>query len=89
MIELGDEVKDSVTGVKGIATARCEFLHGCTRVGVQPPIGKDGKIPDSVYFDEPQLVIIKKAKVKVEAKHSPRERGGPMPSIPTRHRDPK
>lgn len=65
-ISLGDQVKDKVTGFKGIVTATTLFLNGCVRCAVQPPMGKDGKIPDSQYFDEPQLEILKKAKVKAE-----------------------
>lgn len=82
MINLGDEVKDSVSGFTGIAIGRSEFLNGCARVGVQPKVQKDGTLKDAVWFDEPQLTVLKKNKVKV----GPRNTGGPVPSVPTRNK---
>jgi hypothetical protein len=58
-IELGREVKCKVTGFKGIATSRTEYLNGCFRIGVQPRVEKDGKHPDAMYVDEPQLEYTK------------------------------
>lgn len=63
MINLGDEVKDVITGFKGIAVARHTYLQGCDRISVQPKINKDGEIPDVCAFDEPQLVVVKARKV--------------------------
>jgi len=57
-IELGMKVKDRVTGFTGIAMCRSTFLTGCDRIGVQPKAGKDGKMEDSRYFDEPSLDIV-------------------------------
>lgn len=81
-IELGSEVQDTVSGFKGIAMARSEFLFGCTRIGVQPKVGKDGKAIDPGWFDEPQLKVLKAPKIV----QTPEQRkvGGPMPAIPTR-----
>lgn len=76
LITLGDEVKDIVTGFQGIAIARCEWLHGCARVTVQPPIGKDGKVPESGTFDEMAIRIVKYAKVKGDSRIE--KTGGPQ-----------
>ena len=57
-IKLGQEVKDRVTGFKGIVIGRTEYLHGCLRLLVQPPLHKDKGLPDGVSFDEPDLEII-------------------------------
>ncbi len=57
-VELGQVVKDNISGFKGIAVCRCIWLHGCERIVVQPPIGKDGKLPETGCFDEPQLEIV-------------------------------
>jgi len=81
MTELGDQVKDSVSGFKGIAIGITLFLHGCTRVGVQPRITKDGKLPSAEWFDEPQLIKEKANAVKTGS----RDIGGPMISVPTRN----
>lgn len=84
-VKLGDEVRDRVTGFRGVVTSVTLFLNGCTRCGVQPPVGKDGKIPDNCGFDEPQLEILKVGKVASEnstlledAASPVRKTGGPM-----------
>lgn len=74
-INLGDEVKDGVSRFRGIAVGRYEYLNGCTRIGVQPRVGKDGKHPESCTFDEPQLTLIKAGVVRV----GPKDTGGPAP----------
>jgi len=74
-VNLGDEVKDSVSGFKGIAVAKHTYLQGCDRVSVQPSIDKEGKLPEAQTFDEPQLETIKQAKVKRQA--SSIDPGGP------------
>jgi len=58
MIQLGEKVKDTVSGFEGIAVASHHYLQGCNRITVQPPVDKDGKLPDPQSFDEPQLVKV-------------------------------
>ena len=89
MIILGSKVRDVVSGFKGVAVARYQFLHGCTRYCVQPPIDNDGRIPDNQTFDEPQLKVT--AKPTTEMKKSINETlnvkaktGGPAPYTPSR-----
>lgn len=77
MIELGDEVQDTITGFKGTVVAITKWISGCDRINVQPRVGKDGKIPDSCAFDEPQVKVLKKKKAK-EGSH---KTGGPRPNI--------
>ena len=57
-LELGQIAKDKITGFQGILTARCEFLTGCNRYCIQPQDLRDGRIIDSIYFDEDQIQII-------------------------------
>lgn len=54
-IQLGDTVKDPVTGYSGIAAGRTTWLNGCVRIGVQAKM-RDGKVPELEWFDETQLV---------------------------------
>ena len=61
-IKLGQKVRDSITGMKGTAIARTEFLYGCVRIAVQPTELKDGAPVESVYIDEPQLEVVKNLK---------------------------
>ena len=66
-IILGEKVKDRITGLKGIAVARTEWMHGCVRIVVQPLELKDGRPVETCTFDEPDLDVIKpppKAKPK-------------------------
>lgn len=66
-ILLGQKVKDIVTGLEGIAVMRAEYLHGCARVGIQPPKDKEGKVPEWIDVDEPQIeVIVKKQILKTK-----------------------
>lgn len=34
MVELGDFVKDPISGFKGIAVSRHHYLHGCDRISI-------------------------------------------------------
>lgn len=64
MIKLGSEVKDFITGFKGIAIARIVYLSGCIQIQVQAKGLKDGKIIKAEWIDEPQLVCMKEKKAK-------------------------
>ena len=74
-LRLGDTVRDKVSGFKGIAIARYSYLQGCDRFCLQPPVDKDGKLPDTANFDEPQLEVMSKQTVKKTADKS--NQGGP------------
>lgn len=55
IIELGQQVSDNVTGIKGVATGRAVYLNGCSRILIQPK-SKDGVVePASVWVDEKQV----------------------------------
>lgn len=72
-IQLGDKVKDSVSGFVGIVAAAHNYLNGCTRYTVQPAVGKAGTLPEAATFDEPQLVLVRSGVVKLGS----RAVGGP------------
>jgi len=74
MIKLGDEVKDKVTGLKGIVVSECLHLTGCKRFEVQPKVKKDGSYADGYWMDEIQLKVIHAGKFFGKAK---RKVGGP------------
>lgn len=75
-IELGREILDRVTKLKGIAVSRTTYLNGCVRVGLQPPLDKDGKVQDCFFIDEQQLDYTEN--VDHVLKQSEEKRGGPM-----------
>jgi len=74
-IQLGDEVRDPVSGHKGIAIAITSYMNGCDRVCVSGKL-KGEKIPE-FHFDEPQLEVIKRKKIKVERDEIRKKTGGP------------
>jgi hypothetical protein len=55
---LGQKVKDVVSGAEGIVVQITQYMYGCPRVGIQAPVGTDGKIPDTQDIDLPQLDIL-------------------------------
>jgi len=57
-MKLGDVVKDRISGFKGVATCRLEYLNGCVRWQVSPQELHEGKPVDSHYFDDEQLETI-------------------------------
>lgn len=65
-VQLGDLVKDKITGFQGVASSYTDFFHGCRRFGVQPQgVKKDGEgTHKAVSFDEPQLEILKRGLFK-------------------------
>lgn len=63
-IENGTTVKSNISGFKGMVTSRADHLNGCNRYFVSPPVDKEGKLPDGYWFDEDELVTVKKATLK-------------------------
>lgn len=58
LIQLGQKVRDVVSGATGIAVARCEWLYGCVRISIQMPQKADGEIPSLHTCDEDQLETV-------------------------------
>ena len=79
MIELGDRVKDKISGVRGVAIGVTFWLHGCKRWCIQPEESKDGKPAETITVDDPQLEVLKKAVFDCTA-YPPARRHGPMPT---------
>lgn len=91
-MELGDRVKDRITGFMGIVVARTKWLNGCTRITIQPETLKDGNPIETQCFDEPQLELIEPDAFKITygktgAQAPTSSLGGPRPS-PVRAKDP-
>ncbi len=57
-IILGSKVRDTVTGLTGIAVTRTEHLHKCDRCLVQPPCKDDGSIPPAYMIDGISLEVL-------------------------------
>jgi len=82
--EMRDEVKDVITGFKGVVIARTEWSNGCVRYTLMPKALKDGIPQDSVTIDEEQLVLVSKAKKKEVAPS-----GGERQNFTLNHMNPK
>jgi hypothetical protein len=72
-VELGDKVKDRITGFEGIATGRFTFLSGCLRIEITPMTLEKGKPIEPQVFDEQRVLPDGKSKVKT---------GGPLDGPP-------
>ena len=77
IVHLGDAVRDIVTGFKGTVIGVAEYLYGCRRLIVQPPVDKDGKYVEAVWVDEPQVKVLVSATVKPKAKQLKEQPAGP------------
>jgi len=73
---LGDIVKDTITGFEGVVTLRSQWLNNCNTYGVQPQELKDGIPQERQHFDQPQLKLI----TEKEHKES-RKTGGPTRTV--------
>ena len=81
-IKLGQKIRDSITGLEGMAVARTVYMYGCTRITMQLFDVKDGKPAEWVSFDEPQLTVLgdtEKVAVAEEASRTPKH--GPQPDV--------
>ena len=79
-VQLGDRVKDKISGLKGIVIGVTEWLYGCRRITVQPEEAKDGKPADAFTVDDPQCDVVDRAaiapavvKSKQTRSHGPRQ----------------
>jgi len=78
-IQLGDEVKDTITGFKGVAVIRHSYLQGCDRITIIGKSTTDKPDPPELSFDEPQLALIKAKKI---VGNGDTIKGGPARHIP-------
>ena len=54
-IELGNKVRDKVTGLEGIAMCKCIYLNGCIQYEVQPKVNDKGEMVKGLWVDLGQL----------------------------------
>lgn len=76
-IELGVKVKDSITGFKGIVTARAEYITGCKQYSLVPKAEKN-KAATAAWFDEDRLVDSVKKKAAKVPKGGPQQFAAPL-----------
>lgn len=86
-LKLGNQYKDSVTGVVGVATAYCMYLNGCISIEITPNKLKNGLPVGHSWVDIQQLIALKQKEKPVSKKtriHHYRGGGGPGNIPPAR-----
>lgn len=73
--QLGDEVKDKITGFKGIIRGRTQYLTGCNTYGLQNQKLNNQKPADWQWFDEDLLILVKEKKIVLNRREGD---GGPL-----------
>ena len=79
---LGDRLKDDLTGFEGICVYRTQWITNCNVYGLRPAsLDKDGNPRKTNQFDEPHISVVEEKAAPVENKT-----GGPTdsPSAPNR-----
>lgn len=54
---LGATFRDKITGFTGVAVGRVKYLSGCNQTLLVPPVGPDGSLRDSQWFDDQRLTL--------------------------------
>lgn len=63
IFNIGEDVKDKITGFTGIITVRLESMYRANQYGVLSKELKDSKPLDLIYFDEGRLERIMEDKI--------------------------
>lgn len=61
---MGDTVKDDITGIVGMCIGRAEHVNGCLQYTIQPPVDKEGKIPNPTSVDYQRIQLVGESKAK-------------------------
>ncbi len=78
-IQLGQMVKDQLTGFTGMATAKTVWSSGNVTISVEPKELKDGKPISSEAFDVHRLEIVTpEPEIPVSSNADPSKPGGPQ-----------
>lgn len=95
-IEMGDRVRDRISGYEGIVVGITDWMYGCRRPMVQSTgLNTDGKPIELQSFDEPQLELLEHAAIAPSLRdvaqlpdYVPARTGGPQPT-PARRPSPQ
>jgi len=87
-VRMGVEVKDRVTGLRGIITGKTEYINGCVQWLVKPPVDKDGKLVDGCWIDTIQLEVVSQGITEPETDNTTKDHvkegpGGPSTDAPS------
>lgn len=90
-VNLGDKVRDTITGMTGIAVVKSEHLNGCIHIAIEPTaLDKDGKTVVPEFFDIQRVEVLEPGAFQQHTHTEAPIPGGPGPTPPTpsslRHR---
>lgn len=83
-IVLGQRYRCIVSGFEGIATGKGEYLNGCVRVLLSPPVDKEGKYLEGEWIDSAQLEVVDTGILEKRGLSASRS-GGPQHDAPKRY----
>jgi len=90
-VELGDKVKDQISGFTGIVVGITKYITGCDRATIDPGCKKDGEMMCAEDIDVMTLKVTKKKAVvvndeNVKTKKAPAKKKGASYSTPGTNR---
>jgi len=69
--DLGDLLRDKITGLQGIATQKVDYVNGCVHYGITPKKEKkEIKQPETEYVDSACLELVKANAVNIKAEET-------------------
>jgi len=80
MFELGEVLRDIISGFQGVALGRTDYHTGCTHYGLCPQGLKDGRPIEWQWFDVTRLERVEGVEKIVKTPRTPT--GGPFPNAP-------
>lgn len=79
MFDLGEIVKDKITGFEGVVMGRTQYFTDCNHYGLlSPKLSSDLKPTDWQWFDERRLERTKKKPIILKGQPT----SGPFPNAP-------
>lgn len=85
--DIGDRVRDRVTGIEGTVTGYARWITGCDSVLVQPNPKEDGdSLPTTHWFDINRVEVTKEKRITLKTGDTPEENGGPSEAPVNRRR---
>lgn len=80
--EIGQILKDKITGFEGVVMARSEYYTGCNQYGLaRRNLDKDGRVGGWEWIDEIRLTLTGES-IDVDHKARTENPGGPAPHAP-------
>ncbi len=74
IFNMGDKVKDVVTGYTGIVVTRIDYMTGCNHYGVESVVEKPGDEPKYQNCDEQRLELVEAGAVNLVRKYEKEEK---------------